>query len=65
MVKETVRIGNVILHKCNGVPHRVNGPAFIWDDGAWGWSLYGEAHRYYGRALSNTGWWIHDHHIKE
>ena len=45
--------------------HRCNGPARIWDTGAWAWWLHGEWHRYYGPADSTGGWILHSKLIKE
>lgn len=44
--------------------HKPNGPAKEWDDGDWGWWLYGRAHRYYGQAFNNGAWINHGEHIK-
>lgn len=55
---------NAIIFKIDNIPHRPNGPAIQWLDGDWAWAHYGQAHRYYGPALSRTGWWLRDQHIK-
>lgn len=53
-------------HKVNGVRHRVNGPAAVWNDGDWFWYMNGVEHRYYG-PQSNWGrqfWIVHNTRIK-
>ena len=49
----------------NGDVHRPNGPAVIWEDGTWNWSLYGKFHRYYGPAFRYGSWYIHGGYIND
>ena len=53
-----------IQHWLNGVPHRTDGPAIIWQDGSEFYYLNGEPHRVGGPAKvwTATGleqWFIH------
>lgn len=49
-----------IMFELNGMLHRPNGPAIIWNDGDWGWNLFGLWHRYYGPRDESGDWYIHD-----
>lgn len=51
-------------YKMNGKCHRANGPASIWQDGVYGWYLFGEYHRYYGQQDVDGSWWIHGDLVK-
>ena len=57
---------NVTEYLLNGVAHRANGPAFTDDRhyNSWYWCLFGNNHRYYGKAVRNMSWWIHGKWIK-
>jgi hypothetical protein len=58
---ETVRGRRYVL---NGMNHRPNGPAVLYDT-EWSWQLVGERHRYYGRCCSwREAWYIHGRIIK-
>ena len=48
--------------KGTDIPHRKDGPAFIWTDGAEEWYFYGKCHREDGPARigkNGTEWYIH------
>ena len=47
-----------------GLDHKVNGPASIWDDNDWFWYLNGKAHRYYGPSNVMGDWNLHGREIK-
>jgi hypothetical protein len=40
-----------IIHRTNNKYHNVNGPAWLYQDGGWGWWMHGERHRYYGPSI--------------
>ena len=47
-------------HRVNGVLHKSNGPARIWDNGNEVWFLHGDWPRYYGPSnLFQSLWMIH------
>ena len=54
----------MIIKYKKGLPHLVNSPAIIWDDGVWDWLLDGKQHRYYGPQNNYGNWWIHQLRIK-
>jgi hypothetical protein len=59
----------VKVYKVDGKYHRVNGPAW-YDEGSWGWYLFGVRHRYYGpqdhywSGIIPVNWFIHGDMIK-
>ena len=52
----TKNLLGITEYRVGGKLHRTNGPAVMWDDGGWEWTLYGKRHRYYGPATSWAGW---------
>jgi hypothetical protein len=62
---ESVKDEGAVRYYLNGVPHRSNGPAFVWGDGIYYWLLYNSWHRYYGPSNNlYYSWWIHGCKIK-
>ena len=53
----------------HGEPHRIGGPAKIWNNGVKEWFLNGECHREDGPAFENSDgykqWWLHDKQYSE
>jgi hypothetical protein len=51
---ETIRehILNSLIYKKHNLPHRVDGPALIWDTNDQWWYQYGKLHRTNGPALT-------------
>lgn len=42
---ETIREYVGILHYRHGIPHRINAPARVWNNGDMVWMQYGQLHR--------------------
>lgn len=63
MLKQ-IEYGYYKSYKLNDEIHRANGPARLWEDGGWDWSLNGYWHRYYGPTKNwDQSWWIHGRKI--
>lgn len=57
---EQIEFSDRIEYQKDGLVHRTNGPARIYQrSGGWGWVLFDKRHRYYGPQNVNGVWWLY------